>query len=173
MFQPHRAITAPDEGYTPPVPELGKSVLRLEVRPRVEYDRNGKPRAGQPRRRWSGRSWRWTARRCSLPPGTLVRVSGWMKVPTRNHRLGGRRAVLRRRGRRAAGRARLEAAKHWKQFHLYRRVPASGQISVTLALTGVGVAYFDDIRIEPLVPGETAAATGYQSVFPASGAPKR
>ena len=43
------------------------------------------------------------------------------------------------------------------QFHLYRRVPASGQISVTLALTGLGVAYFDDVRIEPLVVGAASA----------------
>ena len=40
-------------------------------------------------------------------------------------------------------------------------------------LTGVGVVCFDDIRIEPLLPGEAAAATGYQSVFPAGGMPKR
>jgi hypothetical protein len=37
---------------------------------------------------------------------------------------------------------------------MYRRVPASGQIGVTLALTGLGEAYFDDVRIEPL--GATA-----------------
>jgi hypothetical protein len=40
----------------------------------------------------------------------------------------------------------------WKQFRLYRRVPASGQVHVTLALTGLGRVYFDDVRIEPLVP---------------------
>jgi hypothetical protein len=30
-------------------------------------------------------------------------------------------------------------------------VPASGAIGVTLALTGLGTVYFDDIRIEPLL----------------------
>jgi hypothetical protein len=41
---------------------------------------------------------------------------------------------------------------HWKQFHLYRRVPDSGQMTVTVALTGTGVVYYDDLRIEPLLP---------------------
>jgi hypothetical protein len=33
-------------------------------------------------------------------------------------------------------------------------VPASGQISITIALTGVGTAYFDNVAIEPMVPNE-------------------
>jgi hypothetical protein len=33
-------------------------------------------------------------------------------------------------------------------------------MSVTLALTGIGVAYFDDVRIEPLVPGARQAGFG-------------
>jgi hypothetical protein len=52
---------------------------------------------------------------------------------------------------------RVSVQQQWKKFHLYRRVPASGQIAVTMALTGVGSAYFDDIRIEPLVPGAPPA----------------
>ena len=36
-------------------------------------------------------------------------------------------------------------------------VPASGQIKVTLALTGIGAAYFDDIRIEPYQRGNVLA----------------
>ena len=42
--------------------------------------------------------------------------------------------------------------KKWKKYTLYRRIPASGSIYVTLALTGLGNAYFDDVTIEPLVP---------------------
>jgi hypothetical protein len=52
----------------------------------------------------------------------------------------------------------------WQQFHLYRRVPASGSLFVTAALTGMGTAYFDDVRVEPLVP-----ATG----LPPPGPPAR
>ena len=56
---------------------------------------------------------------------------------------------------------RVSQQPQWKHFNLYRRVPASGQISVTVALTGIGTAYFDDLRIEPLVPeGRTAESRG-------------
>ena len=68
---------------------------------------------------------------------------------------------------------RVSVQPHWKQFHLYRRVPASGQISVTMALTGVGVAYFDDIRIEPLIASEPATGSEYRTAFPTVGPPRR
>ncbi|HJZ58219.1 MAG TPA: hypothetical protein VKE74_24975, partial [Gemmataceae bacterium] len=100
-----------------------------------------------------------------LPPGTLVRVSGWVKVPvpisgTADGALfyddaGGEPLAVRLLHTMEPG----EPKPVWKQFHLYRRVPATGQIAVTLALTGVGVAYFDDIRIEPLVPGSASGGT--------------
>ena len=48
---------------------------------------------------------------------------------------------------------RLIGATKWKKFTLYRNVPASGLINVSLALTGIGTAFFDDIRIEPMYPG--------------------
>ena len=110
-------------------------------------------------------------------PGTLVRVSGWMRVPQEitgspdgalfYDDAGGEPLAVR-----------TTSVPHWRQFHLYRRVPASGQISVTLALTGVGVAYFDDIRIEPMIstPASTPATSPtaeYRSVFPAGGPPKK
>ena len=53
----------------------------------------------------------------------------------------------------------MENKSVWKPFRLYRRVPPSGQLSVTLALTGVGTAYFDDLKVEPLVPGSASAAS--------------
>ena len=68
MFQPHRTITAPDEGYTPPMPTLGRSLLRLEVRPRIEYDRNGNPPRSPAKHRWRRPSWRSIARRFSSRP---------------------------------------------------------------------------------------------------------
>lgn len=49
------------------------------------------------------------------------------------------------------------AATPWRQFTLYRRVPANGQVNVTLGLTGIGAVYFDDVRIEPLSPGAATA----------------
>jgi len=43
-----------------------------------------------------------------------------------------------------------EATKGWRKFTLFRRVPATGEMRVTAALTGVGTVYFDDLTIEPL-----------------------
>ena len=44
----------------------------------------------------------------------------------------------------------------WRKFTFYRRVPANGSIYVTMALTGFGKAYFDNISIEPLYPTSAA-----------------
>jgi hypothetical protein len=153
------------------MPTLGKSLLRLEVRPRIEYDRKGSPR--QPSKAPLEKTFLAVdSPAVQFPPGTLVRVSGWMVVKSEvtgsadgalfYDDAGGEPLAVR-----------VSNQPSWKQFHLYRRVPASGQISVTLALTGVGVVCFDDIRIEPLLSGEAAATTGYQSVFPAGGTPRR
>jgi hypothetical protein len=85
-----------------------------------------------------------------LPPGSLVRVTGWVRLPgpvaaSTDGALvydsaGGEPLAVRLTG----------ATGKWKQFTLYRKVPATGTINVTMALTGIGTAYFDDIRIEPL-----------------------
>ena len=53
---------------------------------------------------------------------------------------------------------RLTGATKWKKYTLYRRVPANGVVNVTMALTGLGTVYFDDVRIEPLTASEGAAA---------------
>lgn len=93
-----------------------------------------------------------------LPAGTLVRISGWVRIPAPitaspdgalfYDSAGGEPLAVR-----------LTDLTAWKKLTLYRRVPESGQISVTLALTGFGSVYFDDIRIEPLAPGTTVPAS--------------
>ena len=103
-----------------------------------------------------------TSPKFDLQPGMLVRVSGWIHIPKPIQAsvdgalffdsLGGEPLGLR-----------LTGPLPWKQFSLYRRVPTSGQLSVTMALTGIGTVYFDDVRIEPLIPappkGTTTAAS--------------
>ncbi len=84
-----------------------------------------------------------------LEPGTLVKISGWVRVPgpiTASpdgalfyDSAGGEPLAVR-----------LTEPTPWKQFTLFRRVPASGVMHVTCALTGLGTVYFDDVRIEPL-----------------------
>ena len=95
-----------------------------------------------------------------LKPGTLVQVSGWVCIPEPitasadgalfYDSAGGEPLAVR-----------LSEPTPWKKYTLYRRVPASGTIQVTLALTGIGTVYFDDVRIEPLVPA-SAEATAQQ-----------
>lgn len=161
LFSPSRTITPADEGYTPPAPELGKGVLKLEVRSQVIKDKDGKPLPINPvlERTFLAVD----SPPVRLPPGTLVRVSGWVKVPTEivgtadgvlmYDDAGGEPLAVRVLSTREKG----DQPGVWKKYHLYRRVPSTGQISVTLAVTGHGVAYFDDIRIEPLVPTTTTS----------------
>jgi hypothetical protein len=92
-----------------------------------------------------------------LPPGTPVRVSAWVRVPERLQATADGALFYDSAGGESLG-VRLTEQKAWKQFTLYRRVPPSGVINVTLALTGLGSAYFDDVRIEPLVAQAAPAA---------------
>jgi hypothetical protein len=180
LLSPSRTAAAPDAGYVPPAPDLGVGVLKLEVRTKRIPESEGKTPPQQPLERTFLAVDSPPVR---LPPGTVVRVSGWIKVPntigaTADGALlyddaGGEPLAVR-----LLNTFDKEANTFvWKQFHLYRRVPASGQISVTLALTGVGVAYFDDVRIEPMVPtaGNGGNIAGYPkgaNVVPVAYRPK-
>ncbi len=92
-----------------------------------------------------------------LRPGTLVQVSAWVCIPGAiaaspdgalfYDSAGGDAMAIR-----------LIDPTPWKKFTVYRRVPASGTIQVTLALSGLGTVYFDDVRIEPLLGPEANAA---------------
>jgi hypothetical protein len=96
-----------------------------------------------------------------MQPGSLVRISGWVKIPEAIEAspdgvlfydsIGGEPLAVR-----------LTAATPWRKFTLYRRVPQSGSVSVTMALTGIGSAYFDDIRIEPLTTSSAVATPTVQ-----------
>jgi hypothetical protein len=84
-----------------------------------------------------------------LPAGSLVQISGWVRIPKAiTASVDGALLFDSAGGEPLA--VRLTEATAWKKFTLYRRVPASGMINVTLALTGLGAVYFDDVRIEPI-----------------------
>lgn len=152
MWKPGREIHPPDEGYVRPTPELGKSSLRLQVQRIQELDKEGKPIELFPvplERTFLAVD----SPPVKLPPGTLVRVSAWIKIPRDIQ--GAADGVLFYDD--AGGEplaVRTTKCSEWKQYHLYRVVPANGQIAVTLALTGVGTAYFDNVMIEPMIPVE-------------------
>jgi hypothetical protein len=84
-----------------------------------------------------------------LPPGSLVQISGWIQIPGQIQGSPDGALLFDSAGGEPLA-VRLIEPTPWKKFTLYRKVPASGMISVTVALTGMGRVYFDDIRIEPL-----------------------
>jgi hypothetical protein len=88
-------------------------------------------------------------------PGTIVRISGWVKIPRSILASADGAMIYDNIGGEALS-VRLTDATDWKYFELYRRVLASGEVFVTLALTGLGTVQFDDIRIEPMLPKPTA-----------------
>lgn len=91
-----------------------------------------------------------------LQPGSWVRVTGWVRIPKAltasvdgalfYDNSGGEPLAIR-----------LTEACAWRQLVLFRRVPPSGEMNVTLAMTGLGTVYFDDVRIEPLLVTTQAA----------------
>ncbi len=91
-----------------------------------------------------------------LPPGSLVQISGWVRVP-KPIKASPDGALLYDSAGGEPLAVRLVGPLNWKRFTLYRKVPESGVVSVTLALTGLGKVYFDDIRIEPRSTTNTAA----------------
>jgi hypothetical protein len=124
-------------------PKDGKQCLLLEIKPRVVL-----PPPEPPLER---AFLAINSPAVRLQPGTRVKISGWIRIPRKiagtvdgvlfYDSAGGEPLAIR-----------LQEPMPWRQFTLYRWVPSSGQISVTLALTGIGQAYFDDIRIEPMMP---------------------
>src|SRR5207247_4186731 len=90
-----------------------------------------------------------------LPPGTLVRISAWISTPGISASVDGALFYDSVGGEPLA--VRQTDSIPWRKFTLYRWVPPSGMINVTLALTGLGTAYFDDVRIEPLSVNDSAS----------------
>jgi hypothetical protein len=93
-----------------------------------------------------------------VQPGSLVRVSAWVKTgggiaastdgAMIYDSVGGEPLAVR-----------ITNEPKWKRYSLYRRVPASGTVRVTLAMSGLGTVYFDDVRIQPLTPAGLAGDT--------------
>jgi hypothetical protein len=91
----------------------------------------------------------------SQPPGTLVRISVWVRIPKAlTGSVDGALVYDSAGGEPLA--VRLTEPTPWKEYVSYRRVPASGKIHVTLAMSAMGAAFFDDVRIEPLTGGSIA-----------------
>lgn len=85
-----------------------------------------------------------------LPPGTWVRVSFWVKGAVGVSADG--LLAFDSAGGEPLG-MRVSYSPTWKRCTMYRRVPESGKLSITFAVTGLGAAFIDDVNIEPLVSG--------------------
>ncbi len=132
----------------PPEPELGDCVLKLEIRPKVVIaQRDNKPLPAPAALERTYLAVNSPAVR--LQPETWVRISGWVRIPAPITATADGVLLFDSACGEGMG-LRITDAQNWKKFHLYRKVPASGSIWITAALTGIGTAYFDDLKIEPL-----------------------
>ncbi|MFL5341462.1 MAG: hypothetical protein ACJ8F7_15055 [Gemmataceae bacterium] len=135
----------------------GKMCLELNVVPKPALPEPGKPpQPVKPPEALDRTFVAVTSPKVYLPPGTLVRISGWVRIaaPIKASpdgamfydSIGGHELAVR-----------LTDPGDWRQYILYRRVPQSGEVSVTMALTGLGSVQFDDVRIEPMLPVNSGA----------------
>jgi hypothetical protein len=92
----------------------------------------------------------------ALIPGTTVKLTGWFRIPQPLKASADGLLIYDNAGTEALG-VRLYHSPQWKKIELFRQVPASGQISISIALTGIGTAYFDDLKIEGIQANTPAA----------------
>jgi hypothetical protein len=129
------------KGSKPEGPVEGKQCAMLQIKPR---EGKATPAALE------STYLTLTSPSVKLPPGTFVQVSGWVNIPTPLTASPDGALLFDSAGGEPMS-IRLSNPTPWKKFTVYRRVPTSGTMNVTLALTGIGTVYFDDIRIEPLI----------------------
>lgn len=143
-FAADRVSVKPDEAT---IPALERHVLKLDVHLRREAGEAGKP--SPPPVALERAVVAVESPVVSAPPGALVRISFWVKIPTPIASTADGLLVFDDAGGEPLS-VRLTHAPGWKQYHLYRRVPPTGEIRWTAALTGIGTAYLDDVQIVPL-----------------------
>jgi hypothetical protein len=81
--------------------------------------------------------------------GQIVRVRGWVEVPAPiSGSVDGLLVFDSIGGPDLADR--IGQTRGWQEFSLYRIAPQTGPITVTFALSGVGLARIDDVTIEPV-----------------------
>ena len=150
--QPGRPVpTEADMINRQPKPNLGRHVLRLAMSPDIKKLGEGKiPQALE-------RSFvAVDSPAAEFPAGTWVRIGFWTKVTELSASADGVVIYDSAGGEPLSVRPSIDA--RWQHFHLYRQVPESGKISLTFALTGLGLAFFDDVKIEPMIPFASTSA---------------
>ena len=145
--QPGRPVpTMADALNQLPKPELGQHVLKLAIL----SDKKKLPDGKQPQA--LERSFLAVdSPAVSFPPGTWVRIGFWAKVVESRSSADGVLIYDSAGGEPLS--VRPLAGARWQHYNLYRQVPQSGTIGVTFAITGLGLAFFDDVVIEAMAPG--------------------
>jgi hypothetical protein len=151
-----------DARIVPDDPHDGKQCMKLEIKAKTNPGPDGKvpPPPGALERTYLA----VYSQPVRLQPGTLVRISTWVKIPKAISASADGALIYDSAGGEPLAVRMAGEVKQWRKVTLYRRVPSTGEINVTLALTGIGKAYFDDVRIEPLESGETPHNSGVQAV---------
>jgi hypothetical protein len=86
-----------------------------------------------------------------LPPGALVRIRVWVRIPTPIlSSADGAIVYDSAGGEPMALRLREPTSSKGQMYSVFRRVPSSGEMHVTLGLSGLGRVYFDNVLIEPM-----------------------
>lgn len=79
--------------------------------------------------------------------GQLLRISGWISVPQKIVGSGDGLVLFDSIGG-ATTAIHFDKPAGWQQFTFYRLAPLDGSITLTAALSGLGEAYLDDVKIE-------------------------
>ena len=161
-FVPGRIVpTAADIIDSLPRPDLGRHCLRLQIRPKPAKEGETKPPVALERSFLAVDS-----PTAEFAPGSWVRISFWVKIakPGIVSSADGVLVYDTNGGEPLA--IRLLAHDRWKQYHMYRQVPETGKLGLTLALTGMGTVYFDDVRMEPMAPFAVAPSTTKSEQLP-------
>ena len=141
----------PTEGGIDRAPELGKAILKLQVTDKRRIVQKNKlvPRPEALERTYLAVH----TPAVKLPPGTIVRISCFLYAPS-GVAASPDGVIFHDSSAGDALGIRIAGLSSWKPFAIYRRVPESGTISATVALTGIGIVLVDDLRIEPIGAGE-------------------
>jgi hypothetical protein len=129
----------------------GKHALQLQVKPK------GPPTGQQPPPPPQALERTFLAAESTpvrLTPGSLVRISFQVKVPLQLTASADGLVVYDSAAGEALGVRITGPVPQWKRFTLYRQVPADGEVRIVAALTGLGIALIDDVRVEPMVAGK-------------------
>lgn len=94
--------------------------------------------------------------------GQWVRIHGWVNIPRPITGSLDGLLVIESLGREPLA-ERIGVTSGWREFTLYRAAAAASDLTVTLALTGLGDAWIDDVTIELIAPAPQTHASGMKT----------